>query len=150
MSTQFLRRVSLDIGRSQVSDSEDSAACLCIEWLARNSEQEQLTSRWQALETRLFRDHNWCSLSEAERKSLPQAAEFDALNQKIVALHDLNREQLTTVTDLAATTVHGLVCKLSVALAIVLPDENEEAHELLRSILRDIGTVWTEPGRGHG
>ena len=153
MPGRSIRRIDGDDAHAGLTDNDasepDLVTIVCSRWLSRHSEQEQLTRRWQALETRLFRDHNWCALSEAERNSLPQAVEFEALNQKIGALHDLNREQLTTVKDLAATTVHGLVCKLSVALAIVLPDENEEAHDLLRSILRDIETVWTEPDRGH-
>ncbi|ABI78415.1 hypothetical protein HNE_0807 [Hyphomonas neptunium ATCC 15444] len=128
----------------------DAASALCSEWLARHCEQEQLTMRCQALETHLFRDHNWCDLSEAQRASLPEAAEFDAMNDQIIALHDFNREQLKAVTDLAATTGPGLVSKLSVALAIVLPDENEDAHALLRSILKDLEAAGIEPGRARG
>lgn len=117
----------------------DKAAAVCEAWLARHAEHERLIHRWQALETELFHRPDWGRLTERERARLPQVAEMEALNTRINGLFDHNRKDLGRLSGLAATTATSLLQKLRVAAALVAPDENEEAHALLQSILRDAG-----------
>jgi len=122
-------------------DSADNAVSACAEWLARLDEQEKLARRWQKLESCLIRERQWFHLSERDQALLPEAAELDAFNCQLDELYALNQKLLTALPTIVATTTSGLACKLSVALALVHPDENKETHSLIRSILRDIETV---------
>lgn len=117
----------------------DRAAAICEAWLARHGEHERLIHSWQALETELFNRPDWGRLTERERARLPQVAEMEALNARINDLFDNNIKELGRLSSLSATTTTGLLQKLRVAAALVAPDENEEAHDMLQSILRDAG-----------
>jgi len=117
----------------------DRTAAICEAWLARQGEHDRLIHRWQALETELFQRPDWGRLTARERARLQQVAEMEALNTRITDLFDHNRKDLGRLSCLAATTATGLLQKLRVAAALVAPDENEEAHALLQSILHDAG-----------
>ncbi|WP_291205097.1 hypothetical protein [Hyphomonas sp.] len=115
----------------------DQVAHACEAWLADYSERERLIRRWQQLETRLFRLHNWPKLSGEERNQFAEKQEMDNLDQSIDILGDRNRAVLASLPGMFATSSRGICGKLAVALIEVCPDENEEAHLLIASILRD-------------
>tara|TARA_R110000765_G_scaffold252568_2_gene353838 strand:+ start:5376 stop:5831 length:456 start_codon:yes stop_codon:yes gene_type:complete len=115
----------------------DKVVAACAEWLARHDEQEKLAKRWQRLESRLAREHRWFQLSERERAVLPEATQLDSISDRLDELYALNQKLLTILPKVVATTTHGLNCKLSVALALVHPEENKDAHTLIQSVLRD-------------
>jgi hypothetical protein len=119
----------------------DEAHALSSEWLIRHAEHEKLIRRWQRLEARLIRDYDLFKLSERERASLQEASDLDAINARLFTLHAQNQKRLAALPRLAATTTDGVVSKLSVALAIIQPEESREAHLLIKSILRDLEIV---------
>lgn len=129
---------SLIAEENTMGSSPDKAAALCSEWLAWHTDHERLTTRWQALETCLVRHHGWFDLTEQERCGRPEAAELRAMEDELNALFDSKQKRLRELPDIPAKSARGLVLKLSVATASVLPDENEEAHHLLRSVLDDL------------
>ncbi len=106
-------------------------------WLADHSERERLIRRWQQLETRLFKLHNGSKLSCDERNHFAEQHEMERLDERIDVLGDRNREVLAFLPAMSATSSRGICGKLAVALIEVCPDENEEAHLLIASILRD-------------
>lgn len=115
----------------------DQVAYTCEAWLADYSKRERLISRWQQLETQLFKVHNWAKLSCAEDHQFAEKFEMDELDVRIEALGDRSRELLETLPTMTATSSRGICGKLAVAMIEVCPDENEEAHLLIASILRD-------------
>lgn len=115
----------------------DAAATASETWLSRHAEHERLGKRWQQIETRLFRDHNWAKLTRAQRKRFPEKHEMDDLYDRMDALHDENRVLLASLPALVATSSLGICGKLAIAAIEVCPEENEEAHRLIASILRD-------------
>lgn len=115
----------------------DEAATASETWLSRHSEHERLGKRWQQIETRLFRDHNWPRLTRAQRKRFPEKHEMDDLYDRMDALHEENRVLLASLPALVATSPLGICSKLAIAAIEVCPEENEEAHRLIASILRD-------------
>lgn len=129
---------SLTAGENNMGSSPDKAAVQCSEWLTWHANHERLTMRWQALETCLIHHHGWFGLTEQERCGRPEAAELRAMEDELNALFDSKQERLRELPDIPARSARGLVLKLSVATASVLPDENEEAHHLLRSVLDDL------------
>lgn len=116
---------------------EDKAAAVCEKWLANASEQEQLTLRWQEIETRVYKTLNWANMPFAERDRHPENEEMGRLNRRIIKLGEKNAVLLSSLPALAATSSRGIGRKLAVAMAYVCPDENEEAHLLIGSVLRD-------------
>ena len=117
--------------------ARDPAASVCETWLSRRAEYERLGKRWQQIETRLFRDHNWSKLTRAQRKRFPEKHEMDDLYDRMDALHEENRVLLASLPALVATSPLGICGKLAIAAIEVCPEENEEAHRLIASILRD-------------
>ncbi len=115
----------------------DPAAPVCETWLSRHAEHERLGRRWQQIETRLFRDHNWSRLTRAQRKRFPEKHEMDDLYDRMDALYEDNRVLLASLPALVATSSLGMCGKLAIAAIEVCPEENEEAHRLITSILRD-------------
>ncbi|MEQ1489123.1 MAG: hypothetical protein ABL932_01095 [Terricaulis sp.] len=115
----------------------DAAATASEAWLSRHAEHERLGKRWQQIETRLFRDHNWSRLTRAQRKRFPEKHEMDDLYDRMDALHDENRVLLASLPALVAISPLGICGKLAIAAIEVCPEENEEAHRLIASILRD-------------
>jgi len=115
----------------------DPTAPVCENWLSRHAEHERLGKRWQQIETRLFRDHNWPRLTRTQRKSFPEKHEMDDLYDRMDALHEENRVLLASLPSLVSTSPLGICGKLAIAAIEVCPEENEEAHRLIASILRD-------------
>lgn len=115
----------------------DPAIGACRAWQANQTEYENLTKRWQALETYLFRNHNWPKLSRRQRAAIPEAAELDAIDDRRDELSHHEQQLLMAVLRTSATTPRGLAAKLTVAASIVRPFENAEGHGLITSVLRD-------------
>lgn len=115
----------------------DQVAHECEAWLANHSDRERLIRRWQQLETQLFKMHNWPKLSSDERNQFAENLEMERLDALIEALGDRNRELMTTLPTMFATSSRAICGKLAVALVEICPDEHEEAHLLIASILRD-------------
>ncbi|MEJ0022780.1 MAG: hypothetical protein WDN76_04640 [Alphaproteobacteria bacterium] len=115
----------------------DAAAELAKTWLARNAEHERLSLRWQQIESRLFKEHNWPKLTRTQRKRFPEKHEMDDLYDRMDALCDQNDILLAQLPTIVATTNLGIAGKLAVAALEVNADDNEEAHLLIVSILRD-------------
>jgi hypothetical protein len=135
-------RLALANGPETGDGRPDHASEICSEWLAQHAEHETLTRRWQELESHLIREHDWFRLSELERNVLPQAAELEAMEDRLRSLFESKMQLLSELLRNAATTAESITLKLMVATASVLPDENLEAHNLLRSILDDMQATF--------
>tara|TARA_R110001606_G_scaffold191092_1_gene339057 strand:+ start:822 stop:1268 length:447 start_codon:yes stop_codon:yes gene_type:complete len=120
------------------SSHPDKAAEICAEWLNRNADQKRLAERWYKLEAFLIREHDLFQLNEQERALFIEAVPLDLIDSRIIALHAVNKKLLGRISKSHATTAHGLLSKLRVALELVPSDENKDAHLLLRSVLQDI------------
>lgn len=127
--------------RDVQATSEDRAALSAQTWLSHHAEHERLGKRWQQIESRLFRDHNWPKLTRAQRKRFPEKHEMDDLYDRMDALHEENRVLLASLPRLVATSSLGICGKLAIAAIEVCPEENEEAHQLIASILRDYSAL---------
>ena len=125
------------VNAAGASPMTDPAVTACENWLARHAEHERLGQRWQQLESRLAREHNWFKLNRRQRMRFPEAQEMDDLYDRMDVLHDENEILFALLPTIIATTDVGIAAKLAVAAVQVCPDENKEAHQLIASILRD-------------
>ena len=119
----------------------DPSVDVCRAWLAREEEHEALIRRWQKLENYLIHERSWLELSEQECATIPEVTELDAIDQRLDALYQKRQELLTSLPKVSSTTPQGLALKLTIAAIIVMPDENEQAHNLITSALHDLKTL---------
>ena len=126
---------------NDLSARMDPSVDVCRAWLAREEEHEALIRRWQKLENYLIHERSWLKLSEHECAAIPEVAELDAIDQRLDTLHGKRQELLTTLPSVPSTTQQGLALKLAIAAIIVMPDENEKAHNLITSALQDLHTL---------
>ncbi|MGE0530787.1 MAG: hypothetical protein AB7G40_17185 [Hyphomonadaceae bacterium] len=120
-----------------VGGPTDPAASACEIWFGRHAEHERLGKRWQQIENRLFKDHNWPRLTRAQRKRFREKHEMDDLYDRMDALHGENETLLASLPAIVATSDAGICGKLAVAALVVCPEDHPEAHELISSVLRD-------------
>jgi hypothetical protein len=119
----------------------NEAIALSAAWLAIGREVNQLTRRWQTLETQMMRDPAWAALSREERRLHPaqvQLAENDDLKDGVQARqHDvLERLVLTPAKD-----VSGAVGKLSVVMGVMYPDDYPHCYELITDAARTLAAL---------
>ena len=93
------------------------------------------------LENYLIHERNWLKLSEQECAAIPEVAELDSIDQRLDTLHEKRQELLNSLPKLSSTTPQSLALKLAVAAIIVMPDENDQAHNLITSALNDLQTL---------
>ena len=121
--------------------AKDPATAIANGWLAVQADHEALTSRRQNLETYLFREYDWPRLSHRQRAAFRQAAELDAIDDRLDALNEEQDTLIAALPAAVATTVHGLALKLAVAAAYIPPEHCSEGHNLIRSIQRDLRAI---------
>ena len=126
---------------SHPRSAKDPATAIANGWLAVQADHEALTSRRQNLETYLFREYDWPRLSHRQRAAFRQAAELDAIDDRLDALNEEQDTLIAAVPAAVATTVHGLALKLAVAAAYIPPEHCSEGHNLIRSIQRDLRAI---------
>lgn len=131
-------------GDPQGLEALDPAAQAGHTWLARRDEHERLGKRWQQIESRLFKDHNWPRLTRAQRKRFAEKHEMDDLYDRMDALHVENDALLASMHALIATSHAGICGKLSVAAHALCRKNHPEAHELIASVLRDYRALHGE------
>ena len=119
----------------------DPSVDACRAWLALEEEHQALIRRWQALDAYLIRERYWCDLSRQRCAAIPEAVELEAIDHRLEAHYETRQELLTTLPNVPATTQPGLALKLAIAAIIVMPDENEQAHNLITSALHDLETL---------
>ena len=119
----------------------DPSVDACRAWLALEEEHQALIRRWQELDTYLIQERYWSDLSRQRCAAIPEAMELEAIEHRLEALYEMRQELLTTLPNVPSTTQQGLALKLAVAAIIVMPDENEQAHNLITSALQDLHTL---------
>lgn len=142
-----LSRRQIIAGSVAVAIVKDNAARMdpsvdaCRAWLELEEKHQALIRRWQELDDYLIRERYWCDLSRQRCAAMPEAVELEAIDQRLEALYETRQDLLATLLNVPATTQQGLALKLAVAAIIVMPDDNEQAHNLITSALQDLHTL---------
>lgn len=129
---------------TSVSARLDQCVEACENWLSLNAEHDRLARRWAKLEAKLAREHNFLKLTDEQRRELPQARELFVIDERIEEVYPEREALLTILPALKATSAFGLAGKLAVATLEVRREDNEEAHWLIASILRDLKAMCPE------
>jgi hypothetical protein len=124
----------------------DETVLLCQRWQALRAEIERRQSRWSALESWLIHNHSWCDLSAEEQGGLPAAAELHEIDARLDELFDRLAALGEVLPSLPATNPTAIVAKLSVAAALIWPQDEPQAHQLIVASIREI-TAMTPAAR---
>lgn len=117
----------------------DPLVARCTDWLAADFERDRLSRRWAALEAWLAEERRWFSLSEAERRRLPEAAEMFEIEERLDRLSEELEQRLESLTHLKATDLHGAASKLVVAARVLLHDAGP-SHGLVADAVKVLTT----------
>ncbi len=112
----------------------------CAEWLAIDFESDQLSRRWSALEARLAEECRWFSLSEGERRGLPQATEMFELEARLDRLSEEGEQRLAALGRLRAQDLQGVASTLAVAARVLLHGGGP-VHQLVADAARVLAIV---------
>lgn len=118
----------------------DDLVARCAQWLALDLEIDRLSLRWSALETTAVREFNWFTLSRAQRRTVPLAAEMDQIDAQLDALFKVRKQGLKTLAKLPARDVHGVASKLVVA-ARISQYEDGGAHRFIDEAVRTLAAL---------
>ena len=124
-----------------IPERVDLSVDACRAWFALEEEHQALIRRWQELDNYLIRERYWSDLSRQRCAAIPEVVELEAIDCRLEALYETRQELLTDLPNVPATTQQGLALKLAVAAITVMPDENEQAHNLITSALHDLQTL---------
>ena len=113
----------------------DPLVARCAEWLAIDLESDRLSLRWAALETRLVDECGWFSLSNVERRGLPQAAEMFEIEERLDRLSDEREQRLAALASLRAQDLQGVAGKLAVGARVLL-HTGGPVHQLVADAVR--------------
>lgn len=126
---------------SDIPAHPDPAISACKSWLVLEAEHEALTRRWQELDNYLIQERYWCDLSQHQCANILEAIELEAVDLRLDAMFEKRQKLLANLPALPAATVQDVALKLAIAAIVVQPDENENAHNLVVSILRDLQKI---------
>jgi uncharacterized protein HemY len=118
-----------------------AALAACLAWLTRSAEISRLLVQWGDLEAWLAENHRWFELSDAERRSLPEAAGLAKIDRQLDALTHERDGLLECLPAIPALTREAPALKLEVAATLVDVADLPDAHALIRSSIRDLRTI---------
>lgn len=124
---------------NQPTQLTNEPVAVCARWLAIDFEIDRLALQWARLETQMAREFGWLSLSQVERRALPQAAEMFEIEERLDRLADEREHGLTSLAKLKAEDLHGVASKLAIA-ARVLRHDGGPAHQLVADAVNALAT----------
>ncbi len=117
------------------------AVALSAAWLAAGGEVNQLTRRWQTIETEMMRDPAWAALSREQRRLFPaqvQLAEIDDLKDGVQDRQHALLEQLVRAP---TKDVSGALGKLSVVMGVMYPDDYPHCYDLITDAAKTLAAL---------
>lgn len=116
----------------------DTIAAVAERWIAIKQTEEALSRRWSEIETWLIDNFDWTGLDEDEQQSLPEAKPLYAIEECLDLLEQQRRECRTTLVSLPTVTLRHLLVKLQVAIDMINPVDNCDAHHLFTVAIADL------------
>jgi formate dehydrogenase maturation protein FdhE len=87
----------------------------------------------------MARDFGWLSLSDFERRALPEAAEMFEIEQRLDRLSEEREHRLESLATTKSKDLHSIASKLAVAARVLL-HEGGPAHRLVDDAAQAVAT----------
>lgn len=124
-------------GQAGAAESDPTIAA-SEKWLAIEAERNRLSRAWGRCEGQLFAKCNRQNLSAARRSNLPEARRLEEIGAQLEALDLESDVLLKALPTRRATSAAAVIANLSVAAALIYPDDHPEAHDLIVRAVRDL------------
>ena len=119
----------------------DPTIAACEKWLAVEAERNRLSRAWGRCEVLLFDKCNRQNLSAARQSDMPEARKLEEMGAQLEALDLESDVLLKALPTRRATSAAAVIANLSVAAALLYPDDHPEAHGLIVRAVRDLKTL---------
>jgi len=116
----------------------DPTITACEKWLAVEAERNRLSLAWGRCEELLFDKCNRQNLSAARESDMPEARKLNEMGAQLKALDLESDVLLKALPTRRATSAAAVIANLSVAAALLYPDDHPEAHGLIVRAVRDL------------
>lgn len=119
----------------------DPTIAACEKWLAIEAERNRLTLAWGRCETLLFNKCRRQNISAPRQSDTPEAHKLEEIGARLEALDLESDALLKGLPTRRATSAAAVIANLSVAAALIYPDDHPEAHGLIVRAVRDLETL---------
>lgn len=123
-------------------DAADPGRIFAERYVALDEERRQLSLAWQDVETWLFKNRSWPSLTDAQQSAIPEAARLEELEAQVASIDQQHEVLLPALTTTPACTRAGVFARLDVLVCLLTPHANEDAKVLLESCRADLKRLW--------
>lgn len=121
-----------------VTAAADPTIAACEKWLAVEAERNRLTLAWGRCETLLFDKCRRQNISAARESDMPEARKLNEMGAQLEALDLESDVLLKALPTRRAPSAAAVIANLSVAAALLYPDDHPEAHGLIVRAVRDL------------
>lgn len=115
------------------------------QWMALEAERESLHVAWGDHETWLVDQYDWFKLTTEQRSAIPESRRFKEIDRRF---EEIGHEQMAlfeALPETPATDISIVVASLSLAAAILLPEDYPGVHGLITRAVRDLKLLAALP-----
>ena len=124
-----------------VSSATDPTVAACEDWRAKTAEIEHWQRQWGEIEAWLAKHHAWYELSAEEQRLAPSAKALRAIDAHLDSLTEQRDRLGASLGSLPAVNLTAIAAKLSVAAALIWPQDAPQAHQLIVACVREIAAL---------
>jgi hypothetical protein len=123
----------------KVDGAAGSTAALCTAIIALDDEVAYLHCHYGDLESRLATNANWFRLNEEARRALPEAAEFNAVSDRLPEAIMERDNLMNQAASYRAHNIADVIGKITVAARCAsIADEDETTPAILNAVVQEI------------
>ncbi|MBO9545649.1 hypothetical protein [Caulobacter sp.] len=107
-------------------------------WMMLEAERESLHTAWGDHESWLVAHYDWLNLTPEQQRAIPEAKRFDEIDRRFEEIGDEQAALFDALPEAPATDTVTVIASLSLAAAILLPEDYPGVHGLVTRAVRDL------------
>ena len=115
------------------------------QWMTLEAERESLHSAWGDHESWLVAHYDWLNLTTEQQRAIPEAKRFDEIDRRFEEIGDEQAALFEALPETPATDTVTVIASLSLAAAILLPEDYPGVHGLITRAVRDLKLLAVLP-----
>lgn len=115
------------------------------QWMALEAERESLHTAWGDHETWLVDRYDWLNLTAEQQRAISETKRFDEIDRRFEEIGDEQAALFDALPETPATDTSTVIASLSLAAAILLPEDYPGVHGLISRAARDLKLLAALP-----
>lgn len=115
------------------------------QWMALEAERESLHTAWGDHETWLVDRYDWLNLTAEEQREISETNRFDEIDRRFEEIGDEQAALFDALPETPANDTSTVIASLSLAAAILLPEDYPGVHGLISRAVRDLKLLAALP-----